>query len=151
LEQAATGGVSSGFVAGACAPLEAAAFDAVAAKLKCVPLLNRLGGNAPNKMQVVRQLGQEGENAAGIVKNTQRIDALSGKAKYRIPDEITKTYVKEVKNVAKLDFTAQIRDSSHYAIEQGKDFILVVRQDTILSQPIINAVNKGWIILEYLP
>jgi hypothetical protein len=46
LEQAATGGAYSGAVVGACAPLEAAAFGAVAAKLKCVPLVNKLFGTS---------------------------------------------------------------------------------------------------------
>jgi hypothetical protein len=105
---------------------------------------------AKNKMQTVRKLGKEGENAAGIVKNTQRIDSLSRKAKYRIPDEIKEKVVTEVKNASRVDFNCQIRDSLHHAIEQGKDFILVVRRDTILSQSLKDAIRDGWIKLEYL-
>ena len=84
------------------------------------------------------------------MKNTQRIDSLSRKAKYRIPDEIKEKVVTEVKNASRVDFNCQIRDSLHHAIEQGKDFILVVRRDTILSQSLKDAIRDGWIKLEYL-
>jgi hypothetical protein len=109
------------------------------------------GPTVASKMSSVRALGKQGETAAGIAKNTQRIVSLSGKAKYRIPDELTETAVKEVKNVAQLDFNAQIRDSLHFAIEEGKDFFLVVRESTYLSQSLKNAIQTGWINLRYLP
>lgn len=102
-------------------------------------------------MEIVRRLGKEGENAAGIIKNTQRIESLSGKTKYRIPDEITPTTLREVKNVVRLDFNAQIRDSLHYAIMTNREMVLVVRPNTQLSQGLQNAVRAGWIRLEFLP
>jgi enamine deaminase RidA (YjgF/YER057c/UK114 family) len=104
------------------------------------------------KMQTVRHLGKEGEDAADIVKNTQRIESLSGKAKYRIPDELVdKQYIKEIKNVGRLSFSSQIVDSLHYAIANNIDFILQVRPSTRLSGPLLNAIKHGWIKLEYLP
>jgi hypothetical protein len=108
---------------------------------------------AAQKMATVRRLGREGEAAANIVKNTARIPSLSGTAAYRIPEELTKTVLKEVKNVAKLSFTAQLRDSLHYAIETGRDFVLVVRagDGTRLSPQLQAAIRAGWIILENLP
>ena len=101
-------------------------------------------------MDIVRKLGKDGELAAAIAKNTKRIPSISGKARYQIPDELTPIFLKEVKNVAKLDFTAQIRDSLHYAIEQGLDFILVVRKNTRLSQLLKDAISAGWIKLGLL-
>jgi RHS repeat-associated protein len=90
--------------------------------------------NISNKMEIVRRLGKEGENAAGIIRNTQRIESLSGKTKYRIPDEITPTALREIKNVVRLDFNAQIQDSLHYAIMTNREMVLVVRPNTQLSQ-----------------
>ena len=55
---------------------------------------------ATSKMEQVRKAGIEGEKAAGIAKNTQRIESITGKAAYRIPDELTATCLKEVKNVS---------------------------------------------------
>ncbi len=98
-------------------------------------------------MQVVRQLGQEGENAAGIVKNTSRIEALSGKATYRIPHGRTATRLTEVKNVGALVFTAQLRDSLHYAIMTNREFVLIVKEFTQLSPTLERAVAAGWITL----
>jgi hypothetical protein len=109
------------------------------------------GFEFPDRMTVIRQLGRTGEEAAQIVKNTQRIESLSGTATFRVPDELTATTLKEVKNVAKLDFDAQIRDSLHYSIMTNREFILVVRSDTQLSRPLQRAIEKGWIKLEYLP
>ncbi len=102
---------------------------------------------AANQMAIVRQLGNEGETAAGIVKNTQRIESLSGKAAYRVPDELTATTVTEVKNVAKQSFNTQIQDSLHYAMMTNRDFELVVRNTTRLSGPLQRAVDAGWITL----
>ncbi len=105
------------------------------------------------KMAAVRQLGHEGEEAANIAKNTERIPSLSGKVAYRIPDELTETMLKEVKNVAELSFDSQIQDSLHYAMETGRDFVLVVRagNGTHLTPQLQRAVDAGWIILEHLP
>lgn len=108
-------------------------------------------GAAPKGMEAVRRLGTEGEAAAGITKNTQRIESLSGTARYRIPDELSPTTLREVKNVARLDFDAQIRDSLHYAIMTNREMVLVVRRTTQLSQPLQDAVRAGWIRLEFLP
>jgi hypothetical protein len=97
------------------------------------------------------RVGQAGEHAAGITKNTRHIDSLSGTRAYRVPDELTATTLTEVKNVARVDFTAQIRDSLHWSIANGRQFILKVRKDTVLSQPLLDAVEAGWIKLEFLP
>ena len=70
-----------------------------------------------------RRLGREGVNAAGIKRNTKRVDSVSGTANYRIPDEIGDTWIKEVKNVGEPSFDAQIRHSLYYTIMEGKQLI----------------------------
>ena len=98
-------------------------------------------------------VGKAGEEAAGIVKNTEHIDSLSGEAAYRIPDEMTATTLTEVKNVAEQSFTSQIQDELHYAMMEGKQFILKIRPgtQTQLSQPLQDAINAGYIKVAYLP
>ncbi len=102
------------------------------------------------KMAEVRALGEEGELAARIVKNTEHIPSLSGTAAYRIPDELTPTTLTEVKNVQSLDFDSQLQDSLHFAIMTERDMILVVRPTTTLSPDLKAAVNAGWINLRFL-
>ena len=75
------------------------------------------------------EVGKAGEEAAGIVKDTSRIDSLTETADYRVPDEITATTIKEVKNVAYQGFTAQIQDSLYEGLMTGKTFILQVCRD----------------------
>ena len=102
-------------------------------------------------MRLIRQLGREGEEAAGIVRNSTRINSLSGSKAFRIPDALSKSCLKEVKNVAKLDFDAQLRDYLHYAIMTEREFVLVVPRSAKLSQPLQDAIRAGWITLEFLP
>jgi hypothetical protein len=116
-------------------------------------VLGRLGiaAGTSNKMALVRQLGKEGEAAAAIVKNTQRIESISGTAAYRIPDGLTQTTLTEVKNVANLNFTNQLQDFLHFSIMTGREFVLVVRPTTQLSGPLQQAISAGWITLRFLP
>ena len=84
--------------------------------------------------ELARRLGREGELAAGIdpIKK-KRIPSLSGRRKYRIPDEMTRKTLTEVKNVKYQHFSTQLRDSLHFSIMTNRQMILKVRRDTILS------------------
>ena len=101
-----------------------------------------------DKMEEVRRLGREGEK--GINKNTKHVDSISGKKKFRIPDEMTDDTLTEIKNVKHLNFSTQLQDSLHYAIMEGKQMFLRVRKSTRLSGPLQRAIDEGWIIVEYL-
>jgi hypothetical protein len=90
------------------------------------------------------RVGQRGEALAGTTSPKVRI-AVNGRD--RIPDELTATTVREVKNVKSLAFTRQLRDFVQFAQETERRFLLVVRPDTRLSQPLHKAVDAGLIVL----
>jgi hypothetical protein len=98
-------------------------------------------------MAGVRAVGTAGEQAAGIIKNTDRIPSLSETAAYRIPDELNGTTLGEVKNVSSLSYTNQLRDFAAYARQEGLTFNLYVRASTSLSGSLQGAVDVGEINL----
>jgi hypothetical protein len=104
-----------------------------------------VAGAAPKTFspQAVQRAGKEGEEAAGILKNTQRIESLTGTAKYRVPDELTKVGLREIKNVLKLSNTKQLQDYLLYARKTGRKFILETRPNTIISGPLQKLINAG--------
>ena len=67
---------------------------------------------------------------AAIAKPTTRIPSASGKAAYRIPDELNSSVLGEVKNVKSLGWSSQISDFYNYATARGQ-FRLYVRPDTV--------------------
>ncbi len=102
---------------------------------------------------LARQLGSEGELAANILKNTERIPSLTGTAAYRIPDVLSQEagIIGEVKNVANLSYTNQLRDFAMYAQQNGYQFQLFVRPTTVLSGPLQAEIQGGNIVLQFLP
>ncbi len=103
--------------------------------------------------QLARRLGQDGEKAAAIMKNTERIPSATGTAKYRIPDVLDEAngLIGEVKNVGALAYTSQLQDFAAYAKQNGLRFELTVRASTQLSGPLQKAVEAGDIFLNFLP
>ena len=63
-------------------------------------------------------------------------------ANYRIPDILdhAEQVIGDVKNVARLSFTAQLQDYLYYALSRGYDFQLGVRANTELS-PVLQALD----------
>jgi Restriction endonuclease fold toxin 7 len=104
-------------------------------------------------MTAVRQLGQQGELAAGIVKNTERIASTMKPGTYRVPDVLDHgaRVIGEVKNVGRLAYTSQLRDFTAYAQQNGYQFQLWVRPATQLSRPLSVDIVNGNIILKLLP
>ncbi|HTT90584.1 MAG TPA: RHS repeat-associated core domain-containing protein, partial [Acidimicrobiales bacterium] len=104
--------------------------------------------DAISSTALARQLGSEGEDLAGIDQAAKvRIPSATGTAAYRIPDALTDTTLTEVKNVAKLSYTNQLRDFYNYASSTGRTFELVTRTNTVLSGPLEQMVNAGQIDL----
>jgi RHS repeat-associated protein len=96
-----------------------------------------------------RTAGMVGETAAGIIKNTERIESLSKTAAYRIPDELNHAaqLIGEVKNTSYQAYTRQLQDFAAYSQKYGYKFNLYVREGTKLSAPLQKAVNDGFIVL----
>ncbi len=91
----------------------------------------------------VRVSGQTGEPLAGIVKNTSRIPSASGRAAYRIPDELNSSVLGEVKNVRSLGYSSQIRDFHSYAVANDLEFVLYVRSSTVFRGQLAQLEQYG--------
>lgn len=105
-----------------------------------------------------QKVGKIGERMSGIWKNSgKKSFAPSKKLKIehiRIPDKyIRNKSIMEVKNVKKLSLTQQIKDYQTISqqIDNGIDFILKTRSDTILSKPLQEFIREHNIIIRHLP
>ncbi|HEX2926207.1 MAG TPA: putative toxin [Ruminiclostridium sp.] len=120
-------------------------------KIKDAGVSKATKGMSKSGTDLARQLGKEGEDAAGIVNAKQRIPSLSGTAKYRIPDELLQDQkiLREIKNVSSQSYTNQLKDFNAWAKQNnGYQFILEVRPGAKLSGPLQEAINNGEIILK---
>ena len=88
---------------------------------------------SPNSM------GKAGERMAGIDPSAKRAIRINGRV--RIPDELTQTTLKEVKNVKYVSNTLQLRDFADYAKITGRTLELWVRPTTKIAKTVIDA---GW-------
>jgi RHS repeat-associated protein len=77
-----------------------------------------------------------------------RIPSLSGTAAYRVPDGFTSRSIIEVKGVARLGATNQIKDFAAFAKENGQQFILVVRKDTVLTKELEKMASDGLVQIQ---
>lgn len=57
----------------------------------------------------------------------------------------------EVKNVKKLSYTKQLKTYFELAKDQNVKFILKTRSDTILTEPLKQAIKDYGIIVKWLP
>jgi RHS repeat-associated protein len=103
--------------------------------------------NPKNGGVVPVNVGKAGEQAAGIKPPKIRIPSVSRPGRYRIPDELTKVSLREIKNAAKVSNTAQLRDFLEYSLERGLKFVLEVRKSTIISKPLQQLIDEGLIEL----
>ncbi len=110
-------------------------------------MVGRAAASTPNAV------GRAGEEAAGITGQKIQIESLTGTADFRVPDQVDRAarVVREVKNVVRLSYTSQLRDYALWAQQEGYAFELTVRQTTRLSRPLQEAIERGEIILRYLP
>jgi Restriction endonuclease fold toxin 7 len=74
---------------------------------------------------------------------------MFGRARY--PDGILPTVLSEVKNVARLSYTRQLRDYSAFASATGRSFELYVRSNTELTRTLQAAIDAGEIIRRAIP
>ncbi|MEL7658128.1 MAG: putative toxin, partial [Bacillota bacterium] len=108
--------------------------------------------NTATTTDQARQLGKEGEDAAGIVNPKERIPSLTGTANYRVPDELLhdEQILREIKNVGRQSYSSQLKDFNEWATQKGYQFVLEVRPGTILSRPLQEAIENGDIILKHI-
>ncbi len=74
----------------------------------------------------------------------------------RFPDEISKEFLQEVKNVRYQSFTRQLRDYYQYAQDNGLRMVLHTRSlktpgGTTLSKPLQALINNGSITHKVIP
>ena len=100
---------------------------------------------------LARALGAEGEAAVRATYDIGPKIPISVAGRTRIPDGLTATVLSEVKNVGYQAFTSQLRDFSAYASGNGLAFDLYVRESTVLSSPLSNAVANQLINLKFIP
>lgn len=86
-------------------------------------------------------MGRVGEKMAGIDQSQKKAIRINGRV--RIPDELTQTTLKEVKNVKYISNTRQLRDFADYAKATGRSLELWVRPTTKVAKTVIDA---GWSI-----
>lgn len=67
----------------------------------------------------------------------------------RVPDDLTDT--SEIKNVASLSYTRQLRDFERYARQTGRTFDLFVRPSARLFGPLLEARAAGRINIREIP
>jgi RHS repeat-associated protein len=97
-----------------------------------------------------RELGAEGEEAAGIVGRPKEVFAsATGTAKRRFPDYVdrNRAVLGEIKNVGHLSYTAQLRDYAAIAQREGLSFELRVRRSTTFTRPLADAIRRGDVTL----
>ncbi|MGB7158060.1 MAG: RHS repeat-associated core domain-containing protein, partial [Tepidisphaeraceae bacterium] len=110
----------------------------------------RFNAAGAEKMAEVGRLGRAGERMAGIVGPKVGIRGpISGRM--RFPDSLTRTLLREIKNVRRQGLTAQIKDYIAIAKREGVDFELFVRSTTRLSIPLQAARAAGDMIIRYIP
>ncbi len=103
--------------------------------------------SGPAGIRTSQQLGRAGEVAAPIIKNTTKIESLTGTAGSRIPDElnVAQKIIGEVKNVQYQPLTNQLKDFNQYAQQNGYSFKLYTPEKTQMSQPLQDLINSGQI------
>ena len=101
------------------------------------------------KMATVRAVGKAGEVASGIIKNKESI-IVNGRT--RIPDGLDYglKLLQEVKNVAALSYTSQMRDFVTYSQQRGLSMELFVRQNTNFTYPMLKAIVQNNINIKIL-
>ena len=115
--------------------------------------LTNLASSSPKGLDLAMKLGRAGEQHAGkalqLAKNTQRFFTQLGN--YRIPDFVNGNNFFEVKNVAQLAMTGQIRDLMEIASAHGGALTLIIRMGTKLTGPLQQAYNSGAIDIVRMP
>lgn len=105
--------------------------------------LRRANKAARSGIALSRKLGKAGEKAVGDIGKKKRIESLTGTAKFRVPDGMTTTTLSEVKNVAKLSYTRQLKDFNLFAQKNKLKFDLYMRSNTQITKNLEYQIKLG--------
>lgn len=97
------------------------------------------------------RLGQAGEDAVRAAYEIGPKVRITVGGRGRVPDGLTDTTLSEVKNVASLSYTRQLRDFAAYARANNLRFDLYVRSGARLSGPLLDARAAGRINIREIP
>ena len=102
------------------------------------------------------RIGQRGEELAGITGPNARIPSATGTARFRVPDEVTPTTLREVKNAQRLQTGGkagnQLRDFAEFGRQTGRQCVLCVRQGTHISPQSQQFLDDlGFVVRRELP
>ena len=106
---------------------------------------------APAARMTPKAIGDLGEELVKQVADIGKKALIRINGRGRIPDGLTGTTLSEVKNVARLSYTQQLRDFAAFAGARGLTFDLWVRESTRLTGPLLNAIDRGVIKLKFIP
>ncbi|MCA1748504.1 MAG: hypothetical protein LC634_02865, partial [Sphingomonadales bacterium] len=99
----------------------------------------------------IRVTGSRGEAVVRARYNIGRSTRIRINGRVRIPDGLTDFSLSEVKNVARLHLSGQLRAYLSYSQRNGLRFDLYVRTTTRLSGPLLDATLDGRINLIRVP
>jgi len=98
-----------------------------------------------------RALGAAGEAAVRAGFDIGPRESITVLGRTRIPDGITRTALSEVKNVARLSLSSQLRDYAFFARQSALSFDLYVRPTTSLSGPLEQLASDGGVNILRIP
>lgn len=118
----------------------------IEAKLPSCGLVCRIG-----RALGIRRIGAEGEAAVRAEFNIGSKKMINVDGHIRFPDGINDTTISEVKNVARLSYTSQLKSYVSYSQQNGLQFDLYVRSTTRLSSSLLGLRTQGVIRITNIP
>jgi hypothetical protein len=110
-----------------------------------------LFGGATAKTLSIRTVGELGEAAVRAAHDIGPKKMVQMFGRNRFPDGLLPGVVSEVKNVARLSYTRQLRDYAAFAADTKREFHLYVRSTTQLAGTLVEAIENNSIILRIIP
>ena len=149
----AVGGEFAGAARGARLVVDVGQAGRIAVNEAAIAALSPSGGRLTtitvDSLSQARGLGSLGEDAVGIIRGKTRVD-VPGTDRFRLPDQINRFVLQEVKNVGRQSYTSQLRDFVTIAQDRGIPFELYVRPSTKLNGPLNDAILRGDIVKKYI-
>ncbi len=111
--------------------------------VNAAPLATSAAGNPLTGIALARQLGNEGERAVGIMGPKVGVEMPSGVMRFPDQFDANTRVLEEVKNIAKLSYTQQLRDYAAFIQQIRGTFNLYVRPSTTYSGPLQEFIDAN--------